>query len=360
MNNTSPRTKTFFIVGSQRSGTTLLATMLGNHPDILVEDSSIGFRLVGCFGLYKDVLPHNLEHNWSQIQSWLIREDYKKRLAGLIDPKEVQEGGNARVIIADAIHKRLNNSNKQVFGDKSPNLQFYVSDMLTLIPDAKFIHIIRDGRDAALSKSIRGYRNMKLAAQEWVDGNIMGLHNEAMIGKENYLMVKYEDLINAPDVTLKQICPVLNVEYSDLMLNTSNSSSGRSYVKCHLDSSGINKAISQLSHNQIKSLEKIMGPLLHRFGYALINKEFEKRYVPLTLSGKIFLNQMDSLRHLFRSKIVGMQKRALVDVRVPFRSRLKTAMLRLARDFFPDELFKKIIRRKWIKELYMPADRNDA
>ena len=52
---------------------------------------------------------------------------------------------------------------------------FFVPDLLALIPDAKIIHIIRDGRATALSHANRTKKNIYLAAQEWVEGNIMAL-----------------------------------------------------------------------------------------------------------------------------------------------------------------------------------------
>ena len=142
---------TFFIAGSQRSGTTLLSVMLDRHPNIHIGNDALAFRMISCFNLYKDILPYNLEYSREELQSWLIENDYKGRMKALLDYKDIKSYPDARSLLKNGIENRLQETGKSVFGDKAPNIEYFMRDLLTLIPEAKFIHIIRDGRSAALS-----------------------------------------------------------------------------------------------------------------------------------------------------------------------------------------------------------------
>ncbi|NND34351.1 MAG: sulfotransferase, partial [Saprospiraceae bacterium] len=166
--------KSFFITGQQRSGTTLLAVMLSRHKDVYISKDSMAFRLTSCFNNYQVVLPYNLNYSRADLLSWLIKSDYKGRLLQIFDVEMVGDK-DVRSLIESAITDLLKTKGRKVFGDKAPNLHYFLGDLLKIVPDAKLLHIVRDGRATALSQHKRGFKNLLLAGQEWVDGTIAGL-----------------------------------------------------------------------------------------------------------------------------------------------------------------------------------------
>jgi len=143
----------FFIVGVQRAGTTLLSKMMSQHPEILMEPKSVGFRMITGFSNLYDLLPLNLQHDKNEFIAWLIENDTDGRLAQVIDYQNVENYESVRDLIRGSIEKKVAKAAKTVWGDKSPNLQHYLDDLLLLIPDVKILHIVRDGRAKQLSGS---------------------------------------------------------------------------------------------------------------------------------------------------------------------------------------------------------------
>jgi len=343
---------TFFIAGAQRSGTTLLSVMLSKHPSISLDSHSIAFRLVSCFGYYNKILPYNLNYTKEELLAWLIKIDYKGRLHDLLGTKNLSEFPDARTFIQEGINQKLKAKEKTVFGDKSPNIENFVPELLLLIPDAKFIHVVRDGRAAALSKATRAHKNIYLAAQEWVDSNIAGLSNQALIGSDRYKMIKYEDLLLEPEKALRSICQFLNLDYDPVTIISDTEQNDDDYVKSNLDTSKVDEFKLQLTKNQLKKLENIQGPLLNKFEYELMCPLVKGKHKQLSITKRIWYNQLDNIKQLFISKRKGMVNRKNVDVSIPIKTRVKTFVFEMGIDFLPDKVFKRIFRRRWIRDVY--------
>lgn len=342
----------FFIAGVQRSGTTLLSVLLGRHPEIDIDGNALAFRITTCFGLYERVLPYNLEHEPAPLLSWLIEQDYKGRLAAFLDYENMQPGTSARELVANGIEQRLAERGKTVFGDKAPDIEHFAEKLLLLVPEAKIIHVVRDGRAAAYSKASRAHRNLCLAGQEWVESNVAGLHNQAMIGETQYLMVRYEDILMQPEATLTRVCTFLGLEFTRAMLEPDQQEDATTaYVKSGLDASKIHAWRLKLSAVQIRKLEAVQGPMLERFGYELENPELVKQHQPMSMSRRIWLAQRSNFRQLFVSKRQGMTNRETVAVNVPLRTRINHFVFYFWYEFMPKKLFQRTFRKRWIKDV---------
>ncbi len=342
----------FFIVGVQRSGTTLLQTLMSKHPKIAMEPRSIAFRIISCFKNVYDLFYPNLAVDKTAFLKWLILNDDKGRLAELIDHQHLQQYGSIQELVTQSISKKIQQENKVIWGDKSPNLQHYISDLLLLIPHAKIIHIVRDGRANAYSMSLRSYRHLKLSAQQWVDGNIYGLVNESMIGKENYKIIKYEELLSQPEIALQSVCDFLQIPYAQEMLDLSNKrlAADKSYVKSFFDRSKIDKWKTQLSTQEIKQIELIQGPLLQKLGYELLQTSEATKFKALPLRRRILYNQLDNVKQLFRRKTIGMKNQEIVELRHSLKSRINKFFKVIAQDFLPLPIFKALFNRQLYKK----------
>jgi hypothetical protein len=332
----------FFIVGVQRSGTTMLSVLLGNHPDIFMEEKVNAFRIIASYQNMVDLLPFNLDIDQKSFQKWIVENDKSDRIGRLVDKNAIDNGQNYKESLRLAISKTLSENNCKVWGDKAPNLQHYIAELLLLIPDAKIIHIVRDGRATAASMTQRSYRNLKLSAQMWVDGNVCGLVNEQVLGKEQYRIVRYEDLLRKPEEEMKSLCAFLGVEFNPSVLNLSDQeTNGKEYVKQFFDTSKIDQWKDQLTSKQIDIVEEIQGPTLKKFAYEVEDRNFK----PVSLRQKLWLMQVDNWKNLFRKQKKGMKDRQVIEYNDSFKSRFKRFLMFYGNLFLSKEITKTLFSR---------------
>ncbi len=107
---------------------------------------------------------------------------------------------------------------KRRWGDKSPSYLLHMPLVERLLPEARFVHIIRDGRDAALSIAPLwfGPGSMQEAAAWWVQTVEAGRAGGRRVA--HYLEVRYEDLVLDTEPTLRRICDFLELPWSDAVL----------------------------------------------------------------------------------------------------------------------------------------------
>lgn len=350
----------FFITGEQRSGTTLLAVMLGKHAEVMVGEDAIGFRITSCLGLLEKVLPYNPQHPVGDILSWLIKVDYKGRLADFLDFENMEQYPDARTLIAQSIDKTLRQHGKKIWGDKVPNMHYHMGDLLKLVPEARIIHMIRDGRAVAASKLKRTHRHPEVTGQDWVEGNAKGVAMQQLIGKEQYKIVKYEDLLTRPEATLSDICGFLSIDYQDSMVSLEQAEGVEAYVKSSLDVSKIDAYKNELSPSLLRKVERLQKPLLEYFEYDLLYEWPIGKYHPLSVRRRIWLNFIDNFKALFRGKRKGMRARKNVDVHIPFHQRVKKLIYSLASEILSQRIFARLTRRRLINNVYMDEDLNET
>jgi len=110
--------------------------------------------------------------------------------------------------------------NKKIWGEKTGSNAYCIREFLTLYPEAKIIHLIRDARDTVCSLIKRSlkeeFRDPLLAATDsvahWLYNNAA---SSSIKNDSRYLLVKYEDLVNDPIREMKKISGHLNIEYTD-------------------------------------------------------------------------------------------------------------------------------------------------
>lgn len=345
----------FFIAGAQRSGTTLLSVVLAKHPAIDIDGNALAFRLISCFGLYKEVLPYNVDHNWAELQQWLVNQDYKGRLAELFTDINFDQQGSANAAIRAAIEQRLQQRGKSVFGDKAPDVEHFIPQLMMLVPEAKIVHVVRDGRASAASKANRAHKTLLLAAQEWVESLTMGLHNQGLMGEERYKLLRYEDLLSAPEATTRELCAFLGLEFDPAMVaETPRENDGNAYVKSAFDTSKIDAFKTQLTTSQRRQTERLQAPLLQRFGYELEFSDSLRLHRPMSMLKRVWLRQRSNAAQLLVAKREGMTNRETRVVKVSLSSRLKTFVYYLAFDFIPKRAFRRLFRKRFVKEVRMP------
>jgi hypothetical protein len=203
------------IVGAPRSGTTLLRVMLDAHPELAIPPET-GFvldaaRLTG----QGNTLRTTLHETITRFHTWNVMRVSESALADRlrrIEPFDVAEGVRAFYrLYAERFGKRR-------FGDKTPMYRFHLEELTELLPEARFIHIIRDGRDVALS--VRGFWfapgvDVEAIAEDWCTGIRSARDQGSRVG--GYIEVRFEDLIVGPEQELQRVCEFLELELTPSM-----------------------------------------------------------------------------------------------------------------------------------------------
>ena len=209
------------IVGSPRSGTTLLRFMLDSHSQLAIPPEtaflSLGAKIKGKGNKLKKNFfqrlvnfPNNAP-NWPDFE---IPEETFWNALTQIEPFTVADGYRAFYrLYAERFGKSR-------WGDKTPLYCLEIDSIRRVIPEARFVHIIRDGRDAALSLRRMWFSpGWKIGTQAEYWRKCVMSARLAGTGHPDYLEVRYEELILKTRETLEAICSFVGLEYEDGMLS---------------------------------------------------------------------------------------------------------------------------------------------
>jgi hypothetical protein len=208
------------IVGSPRSGTTLLRLMLDSHSELTIPPET-GFltlapKLRGRGDKLRERFFHAVINHPQPFSAWPdfeISEDAFWAALLQITPFTVAEGFRAFYRLYAA---RIG---KPRWGDKTPLYCQQLDTIRRVLPEGRFIHLIRDGRDTALSLRRMWFSpgwEIETQAAFW-RRNILSARR-AGLGRPDYMEVRYEDLILSPRAGLERICAFAGLSYEDSLL----------------------------------------------------------------------------------------------------------------------------------------------
>ena len=272
----------FFIIGSGRSGNTLLRSILSGNSDISIPPES--YRLP--FAIKKFHIFNN--RNWEDVVSQVLKEfedckefytwkinikDVQKRLENIEDSKRSLSNIFDELFCA---YSEKHSAGSKIWGDKTPMNTLYLDWISTVFPHSKFIHIIRDGRDVASSYlKMERYDNILEAANRWINSIDLAQSFGSKI-KDNYMEIRYEDLVTSPKDVIKNTCDFLDINYDSKMLDHTKQveklgdtdKSHHSNLSKPISSESIGKWKNNLSESDQESITKLLHKHLHRLGYA--------------------------------------------------------------------------------------------
>ena len=272
----------FFIVGAARSGTTLLRVMLDRHPDLAIPPEShfiprlwkrrarygSGDRIERPGEFLRDLGADARFRSWD-LAIEAVRDELARR------------GDGAAPTFADAIDAAFTAyaraQGKTSWGDKTPR---YVDDLPllgTLFPDARFVHVIRDGRDVALSvlDMERLHAHAATAARVWARQIREGRAAGRALGPDRYLELRYEDLLDETEKRLREVCAFLGLSFSRGMLEHGDRALDRipkrqrgMHSRLALPpTKGLRDWRSQMDANELAEFEAVAGDELEACGY---------------------------------------------------------------------------------------------
>lgn len=283
------------IVGAPRSGTTLLRFMLDSHPELAIPPET-GFLRVGpelirhgvsAEGFFRAVV--DFPESFPAWDDFGIGQDEFRAALASLEPFTVADG------FRTFYRLYAERSGKNRWGDKTPLHSKSMVEIREVLPEARFIHIIRDGRDVALS--LRGMwfspgEEMEVQAAHWRDW--VNAARESGRGRSDYLEVSYESLVRQPQGVIEGVCSFIGLDFAPVMLDYHNRTSARlkehktryradgSILVTHEmrleqmrlttrppDTSRISGWKTAMSPEDRKRFEAIAGDLLRELGYEI-------------------------------------------------------------------------------------------
>jgi len=208
------------VVGSPRSGTTLLRFMLASHPLLCIPPETGFLPVVAAAaamgGFAKEDLFRIVTTFPPEGPGWedfgLEADNYWTELQR-VEPFTAAEGLRAFY----RLYARK--QNKPRYGEKTPAYCEHLPAIRNLLPEAHFIHIIRDGRDASLSLRNRWFapaQDTPTLAAYW--NGLVRSARDAGLGSPSYMEVRYEDLVTNPQPALETVCSFLGLTFHPAML----------------------------------------------------------------------------------------------------------------------------------------------
>jgi len=261
-----------FVVGMNGSGTTMLLDCLGRHPALYAfpkETRLIPYLMsrVGVFGdLSNDA---NFERLWDEVRNLGVF-----RLANGDQPVPVpadwRDHSRSLAAVLDGVFRYFAaREGKRRWCEKTPQHAQHLLALAELFPNAKFIQVIRDGRDCAASFHRRWRRQPDLTMYRWKKVVATGQTQGQRLGEGRYLETRYEDLTAEPESSLRRICDFLELRFDNAVLE-----SAQPYMQAGTGDSGrglkrnSGKWQSYFTARVQQRLEQIAGRTLAQCGYA--------------------------------------------------------------------------------------------
>lgn len=280
------------ITGCPRSGTSLLAVMLDSHSQVAMPPETVFLNSMERLAGSGDSLRRNFFDlvtcdqarisNWSDLD--MDKEEFRRRLDG-VRPFSVTQG--LRAFYAQYAQR----FGKPRCGEKTPTTNVvYVAKVL---PEAHFLHIIRDPRDTVLSLRrtwFGGARDLASIAETWVQRVAAG--RAASRSVRHYHELRYEALVHSPELVLRAVCVFLALEFEPGMLDygargaariasltTRTAADGkvvatreeRASIHVNLALPPLSERVGcwqrELSADERRRIEAVAGPLMRELGY---------------------------------------------------------------------------------------------
>jgi len=286
----------FFVIGSPRSGTTLLRLMLTSHPGIVIPPEC-GF-LVWLHAQFGEWTKTDFEirsniarfahavYRSRKFETWNLDLEYLESEIVQLQPQNY----GAACAAVYKLYCRKTGKLGAKWGDKNNHYLSHIATLREIFPDARFVHIVRDGRDVASSyrevmalDSDSPYRPMLPTdigdiATQWA-ANVREIAEQLRaMTADAAIALRYEDLVAAPVDELSRLCTWLGLRFSAQMLqfhqlNRANRLEPTATLDWKrrtlepIDSHTVGRHVAQFTDAEAATFLSIATGELRRFGY---------------------------------------------------------------------------------------------
>ena len=268
-----------FIVGCPRSGTSLLQRIVNAHPQIPITPET--HWIPRLFEKRKGLTPEDMVT--TELISRLLEQPRFTRLGiGQEELLAMIAGGRpvSYSSLVTAIFDSYGDAQgKALVGDKTPGYVRRMNTLHALWPQARFVHLIRDGRDVYLSMRHRPLHDLKagafdtwsekpvLTAALWWELNVRGGRKAGnLLGAGLYYEIRYESLIAHPREECEALSAFLGLPYDDAMLRFNETQ--RKKKERRPITPGLRDWRTQMPAQDLERFEAAAGGLLEELGYA--------------------------------------------------------------------------------------------
>jgi len=279
-----PDAPPLIVLGVRRSGTTLLRVMLDRNQALAVPDESY-------------FVPQLARRHRGRVDPVAFVDDLR-RLPTLVEWRlspdavaaRLRDGMTTGEAIAAVFAAYAAERGKPRWGDKTPLYMQYLPLLERLFPDAGYVHLVRDGRDAAMSFldvpagiMTAGWGHPRDAAgfaAQWAT-EVRAAQALGSRVAERYLEVRYEALVASPGEELRRICAFAGLEYDDAMLGyVGQTESARKEHQRRLDEPprvGVRDWRTEMPPEDVAAFEAVAGDLLRDLGYDVSKPGSDRR-----------------------------------------------------------------------------------
>lgn len=241
-----------FLVGAQRTGSTLLRVMLDAHPEIRF------FRHLAI----EAGLAYIDDHGVAETDL----EPYYLRLAGSYDFQHghltIDRSLSLIELLRDFLRQEQRTTSKPILGG-AVHRDFPM--LLSVFPDARFIFLYRDGRDTARSAVALGWEdNYWTAVKPWMIAMQHARMMRTQLPEDRWLEVRYEELVLEPRRVLARLCAFMGTAYDETIFSYTKTTNYK-----HPDPRMVDQWRRKMSSTEIRLAEARIGPLLEERGYPL-------------------------------------------------------------------------------------------
>ena len=266
----------FFVVGTGRSGTTLLQAMLMSSPGVYIPPETQYMGMIWRYRARYGDLQH--DENWrlaiTRIERMTEHREMNLDLDRFAEALENCERSHAS-LFGVWLDEIAMSEGVTCIGEKSPVHAQYVTELLSMFPEASIVHIVRDPRDVVTSQKELWFRNALHVAVGWRQDAEAAIRFGQLLDSERYSVIRYEDLVTDPESVLRPLCDRLQIVFDDRMLTPHTRekkglSKGMEHVRRTLEpvtAKRIGRWTTKLSKVDVAVVELMCQRSMKQFGY---------------------------------------------------------------------------------------------
>ncbi len=272
--------RSFFILGVERSGTTLLRLMLDAHSQVAIPFETMVLIEFAekVKGTYNDLKSINDRERFTKdilktrcFRSWTPRVSFDE-----VDLSGCYDFGD---IIDKIFTVYATKVGKTIWGEKSPTYESHLYLLNQYFPTSRFINLIRDGRDVteSLMRQKWGPNSFLQAFDHWFQLVRCSRKMGRMLPTDRYLEIRYEDLVCNTVEVMQRVCEFLEIPFEIGMLHNFNKNLNVKIPKESLQyhknlKTAINKDLVLKWRKEMRMVDQtivheIAGDLLEELGY---------------------------------------------------------------------------------------------
>lgn len=301
-----------FIVGMPRSGTKLLRGLLSKHPRIRILAAETDFLpfmeqwilrhgnpvAAEAFERFAGALQAGNYFNFRRQATPFRWQEWRAACNGHFDVGGLFEGFARYELDAER-------GSRMIWADKSPAYIRHIPLILRHFPGARILHIVRDVRDHCVSMRNTWGKDLRRSAWRW-GRDVLAAHRQCTSMPERCLEVRFEQLLQNPELQMRRICLFLDLEFSSGLTELSQSVEQRGYAAGRTDimRDNFRKFASRLTPDEIAAIESLALQAMQALGYMPLRAVKQTQLSP-------FMQQLLKLKDGAHLVAAGMQHKGI-------------------------------------------------